>query len=197
MYTFIYCLLLSLGAFVLVASVMLTALVVGAIIRAVLCLIPYAVAIGLSFVLFGCGDIPREPPQAFKSADGSETPNALALVTAEQLRGYIDVDIRRVNLHFFTNSDDQLSRCQGFAGCTKPQVNGYQVNVYWPEEGWDEQHAALTAHELCHVYYFQTGEGGDPDHTHTECYARPDSGLYPGEGYAWQTALEIVSEYGH
>lgn len=35
-------------------------------------------------------------------------------------------------------------------------------NVYEPQQ--------LLAHELCHVYYFQTADKADPNHTHKECF---------------------------
>jgi hypothetical protein len=53
MFTLIYCLLIALGAFVLVATTLLTAMVVGAIFRAALCLLPYVAAVGISFLLWG------------------------------------------------------------------------------------------------------------------------------------------------
>lgn len=149
--------------------------------------------------LYGCAGTPQVivAPQVYHASDGSPTQTAFAEATANEFRGYLEVDMTRVDLHFFADWHDQLDRCHGFAACTKPQVMGYQVNTYWPDTGWEVGHPYMLAHELCHVFYLENGEGGDPNHTHADCFARPDHPemFGPGEGYAWQTAQTILGEY--
>ncbi len=148
---------------------------------------------------WGCGTVaaPQDPP-AFKALEGNDMQQALAAETAAELQGLIDVDTSRVTVRFMTTWEEQNATCKGFSACTSPQVNGYLVNTYWPE-GWEVGHAYMLAHELCHVFYFQTGEGGDPSHTHSECFGRPDvtgpASYGGGEGYAWQAAQSITARF--
>lgn len=53
MQTLIFCLLAALGFFAIGAAVCLTVVVIGATLRLLICLMPYVVAIGLSFLLWG------------------------------------------------------------------------------------------------------------------------------------------------
>lgn len=57
MQTLIFCLLSALGFFAIGAAVCLTVVVIGAALRLLVCLMPYVVAIGLSFLLWGCGSV--------------------------------------------------------------------------------------------------------------------------------------------
>lgn len=53
MQTLIFCLLAALGFFAIGAAVCLTVVAIGAALRVLVCLMPYAVVIGLSFLLWG------------------------------------------------------------------------------------------------------------------------------------------------
>lgn len=188
METTIYCFICALGAFVLVAACMLTTLIVGAVLRAALCLLPYLVAIGLSFVLWGCGETPQGPDEnAFRSVVGDERQATLAQATLTEFRTRLSVDASRIDLTFVTTSQEQADACHGYAACTKPEVNGYSIATYWPDP-WVWEHPELLAHELCHVHYFQTGEQGDPTHSHTECFD-------PQTGVSGQVARAITDSY--
>lgn len=119
----------------------------------------------------GCGmALPQGPPaDEFRQVAGTDEQRAHASETVLRMRERIAVDVSRVDLWFMTTWEEQRDACRGFAACTHAEVNGYHVATYWPEP-WSWNHAELLAHELCHVYYYQTGENGDPEHTHDECY---------------------------
>jgi hypothetical protein len=105
-------------------------------------------------------------------------------------RNLVDVDATRVDLVFVATWEEQRDACHGLAACTSPQTNGYLIATFWPSDG-TTAHAYMLAHELCHVYYLETGAGGDPNHSHEECFGRPGA-FGGGEGYAWQAALDVA-----
>lgn len=145
-----------------------------------------AILAALALGVGACGQAPEGAPgPGFRSVVGSEEQLDWANTTLDVFRNLVDVDASRVDLVFVNTWEEQRDACHGFAGCTKAQVNGYRIDSYWPPE-WDENHPYILAHELCHVYYYQTGDGdGDPGHKHIECYDLKT-------GFAAETAM-IVS----
>lgn len=149
-----------------------------------------------------CGQEPEEPKaprDMFRSVDGDDVQMENAHRVATIFREYLNVDASRVDLLFVITSEQQLSECKGFAACTHSLANGYHIATYWPSDrGTPSQYARLLAHELCHVYYMEDGENpdGDPNHTHTECFAEPDypTKFGPGEGIATKVALQFQQE---
>lgn len=150
-------------------------------------------ALGLS--VGGCGRDQATPVPNFRSIEGTEEQEDHAITTLDVFRNLVDVDASRIDLAFVTTWEEQRDACGGFAACTSPQVNGYLVTTFWPPDG-GVVFAYRLAHELCHVYYLEVGEGGDATHSHGECFGRPDvggQGAYGGgEGYAWQAAQDVV-----
>lgn len=139
-----------------------------------------------------CGQTPRpDPANTYGNVLGTDA----QIEHANDVLGFfgelLPTDVRRVDVAFAETWDEQHAACGWDAGCTTPEVNSYSVTVIWPEDrGTPAEFAYMLAHELCHVHYFGTGEMGDPNHTHTECFARPDRpDMYgTGVGYAWQVA---------
>jgi hypothetical protein len=153
----------------------------------------------LALALCACAGPAPHPadPAQFRTSDGTEAQLEHAQDVLGMFRGYHTVSAARVDLHWFTSDADQIESCHGDAECTTAEVNGYRVAAYWPDDAAPAAALSLAAdlaHELCHVWYFETGESGDPDHTHTECFARPGMyQSYPGEvGISWGVALAVV-----
>lgn len=143
----------------------------------------------LPFVLMlaGCGVESTLGRPGFRTIDGTESQIEWANDTLDVFRNLVDVDASRVDLTFVNTFEEQNSACHGFAACATPKTNGYNVATFWPED-WKENHPYLLAHELCHVYYLQTGEAGDPNHTHIECFDR-------NTGFAAETAMIVTRDY--
>lgn len=146
-----------------------------------------AILAALALGVGGCGQAeePGSDPQAFRSVVGSPDQVAHATATLDVFRNLVNVDASRVDVVFVNTWEEQRDACHGFAGCTDPETNGYHVTTYWPLD-WTEAHPYILAHELCHVYYFQTGDGyGDHNHTHIECFDRQT-------GFAAEAAMIVV-----
>lgn len=150
----------------------------------------------LTFVLMlaGCGAESTLGRPGFRTIDGSPSQVEWANVTLDVFRNLVDVDASMTDVAFVNTWEEQRDACHGFAGCTDLEVDdknvwlGYSIHTYWPEN-WTEQHPAILAHELCHVYYYQTHENGDPGHTHIECFDRIT-------GFAAETAMIVTRDYG-
>jgi hypothetical protein len=152
-------------------------------IRYVLPVLVFAAAIGLVIMLCctGCGTMPElATGDSYRQIAGDARQASLAADVAALMREHVPVDVSRVDLMFVTTAEEQREACDGFAACTHAEVNGYHVATYWPDPG-AQNHAQLLAHELCHVYYYETGEAGDPNHTHVECF----------ESYAHEVAQQF------
>lgn len=149
---------------------------------------PLALLALIAWACVGCGsDASRQAP-GFRTIDGSPSQVEWANDTLDVFRNLVPVDVDRVEVGFVDTWEEQRDACHGFAACTWPLRNGYHIATYWPEQ-WDESHPQLLAHELCHVHYFQTGEQGDPTHSHIECFDRRT-------GFAAETAMIVAKNYG-
>lgn len=148
-------------------------------------------------LLFACGSCVSAcgcPPKAADNIYRSDDGTALFQERADDTLGFFvelvpTLNARRIDVHQL--GDDQIAVCAGAADCTTAEVNGYKVNAFWPDDAApssQQGHAYALAHELCHVYYFEVGEMGDPSHTHAECFAAPGRPYGDGVGWAWQVA---------
>lgn len=130
----------------------------------------YIVLLVLLFQACGSAAAPQIPlARNYRSIKGDDLQQELALVTLYEFQDVMEVRPERIDLTFVTTPEEQIRACNGFAACTGSKVNGYGIWTYWPPE-WIARHAEMLAHELCHVWYFQSGEHGDSEHTHTECF---------------------------
>lgn len=139
----------------------------------------------------GCGAAARADLH-WRTDDGDALQVEHAADVLMLFHEHLPVDAARTDLEFFTPANNrQIEVCHGDAACTilESDERGYYIGTYWPEDDYQVEHAYSLAHELCHLYYYETGEGGDPNHTHTECFARPGQPIYgEGAGYAWKVA---------
>lgn len=144
---------------------------------------------------------------SFRSINGTDIQKENSSHVLKIFRDSLDVNGSQVDLNYPTDKTWQQDTCHGFAACTYPGNSNYKIYSYWPTlaeqpKGKPASYATMLAHELCHTYYAQTGKNpdGDPNHTHTECFANPDYPKMYGfdtgteQGIAWLVGQQFVQE---
>lgn len=163
MQTLIFCVLMALAFFSIGAAVFLTVAIVGSLVRLLIALMPYAVAIGLSFLLWGCGDVPSAPlvVETHNPDFGAEWAQMVIEATETELGDTIDTDgmtIRIVPEVYPCPTPDAIA-------CHRPGL----IIL-----GAARREMAL-AHELLHAYFLQTVGNSDHYHARPEFEAVPEA----------------------
>lgn len=116
-----------------------------------------------------------------------------AVIAATQAIAQSEIDLDGYTLTVFDSVEGSHEACSKFSGesavgCTV--ISTKEIDTPWPVEfsGYDRAtlnaiSAAVIAHELGHVYYFQTT--GDPDatHSHDEWFNKDDATSVAGRVY--------------
>jgi hypothetical protein len=173
MFTLIYCLLFSLGAFVLVATTLLTAILVGAIFRAALCLLPYVAAVGISFLLWGCGEPPDTAPlEVYSDVPGYDLAWTQQVIADVEALSGADIDTSGMVVYYAAERNpESCVRASPIAlGCTTAEDGTIHVGAV------DGQafSAFILAHELGHNWYYQSEGYSDTHHEHLEWFNDSD-----------------------